>query len=105
VDVHESDKAYTIEAELPGMDDDDIHLELNNDLLTLKGEKKEERKEDRKDYHLTERPFGSFQRSFRLPEGVDRDAIAADFKKGVLTVTLPKSKTAQAASRKIPVKG
>ena len=73
-------------------------------MLTIKGEKKEEKEEKQKDYYLSERRYGSFQRSFALPEGVDTDKIEANFAKGVLTVKLPKTAEAQKAEKKITVK-
>ena len=102
VDVGETDKAFEITAELPGMDEDDIEVTLTDAGLTIKGEKKSEREETEKDYHRLERSFGSFQRFFAVPEEVDAAKIDARFKKGVLTVTLPK--TAKAKARKIKVK-
>jgi HSP20 family protein len=104
VDVSETDKAYEITAELPGMDEKNIEVKLANDVLTIKGEKQDETEEKRKDYYMRERSFGSFQRSFQVPDGVDADKIEANFKKGVLTVTLPKSPAAQKAEKKIAVK-
>jgi len=106
VDVVEKEKAYEITAELPGMDEKNIELTVADDMLTIKGEKKEEREEKKKNFFLSERQYGSFERSFRLPEGVEADKIEASFKKGVLTVTLPKTPEAQkkAKERAIPVK-
>ncbi|WP_297300351.1 Hsp20/alpha crystallin family protein [uncultured Methylovirgula sp.] len=104
VDIVENDKAFEVTAELPGMDEKSIDVQVANGGLTIKGEKHEETEEKRKDYFLRERRFGSFERSFRLPEGVDKDKIEAVFKKGVLTVTLPKSAEAQKAAKKIEVK-
>ena len=104
VDVVESEKAYEITAELPGLDEKDIEVKLANGGLTIKGEKSEEKEEKKKDYYLHERRFGSFERSFRVPEGVDADKIEATFQKGVLTVTLPKTPEAQKAEKKIAVK-
>ena len=72
--------------------------------MTIKGEKQEEKEEKKKDYYLHERHFGSFERSFEMPEGVDADKIEANFKKGVLTVTLPKKPEAQKPAKKIEVK-
>ena len=86
IDVKESDKAITLTAELPGMTDKDIDLTLRNGRLTLKGEKKVEKTEDKDDVHLTERRFGSFQRTFRIPDTVDEEAVSASFDKGVLKV-------------------
>ncbi|MCL6470620.1 MAG: Hsp20/alpha crystallin family protein [Ralstonia sp.] len=105
VDVVETDKAYEIKADLPGMEEKDVEVKLVNSGLTIKGEKQEEKEEKQKDYYLHERHFGAFERSFRMPDGVDTDKIQASFKNGVLTVTLPKTDAAQAASKTIPVNG
>jgi HSP20 family protein len=104
VDIAEHDKAYEITAELPGMDEKDIDVKYADGVLTIKGEKKEEKEEKEKDYYLSERRFGSFQRAFRVPDGVDADQIEADFKNGVLTVALPKSAEAQKREKKIAIK-
>jgi len=104
VDVVESEKAYELTAELPGMDEKNIEVKVVNGSLTIKGEKQEEKEEKKKDYYLHERNFGSFERSFGLPEGVDADKIEANFKKGVLTVTLPKKPEALKPAKKIEVK-
>jgi HSP20 family protein len=104
VDIVESDKSYDVTAELPGMDEKNIEVKLTNGNLLIKGEKQEEKEEKKKDYYLHERHFGSFERRFRVPDGVDADKIEASFKKGVLTVTLPKTAEAQKAEKKIAVK-
>jgi HSP20 family protein len=104
VDIVESDKAYEVTAELPGMDEKNIEVKVAEGGLTIKGEKNEEKEEKRKGYHLSERRFGSFERYFRLPEGVDGDKIEASFEKGVLTVTLPKKPEAQKPEKKIEIK-
>ena len=104
VDVSETDKAYEITAELPGIDEKNVEVKLTNGVLTIKGEKQDEKEEKKKDYYRQERSFGSFQRSFQVPEGVDTDKIEASFKKGILSVTLPKSAEAQRAEKKITVK-
>jgi len=104
IDVTETDKAYAITAELPGMDEKNVEVKVADDILTIKGEKQEEKEEKTKDYHLSERSFGSFQRAFQVPSGVDTDKIDAKFSKGVLTVILPKSTEAQKAEKKITVK-
>jgi HSP20 family protein len=104
VDVAEKDNAYEVTAELPGMDEKNIDVKLVNGSLTIKGEKKEEKEEKKKDYYLSERHFGSFERSFALPEGVDIDKVEATFKKGVLTVKLPKKPEAIKPEKKIEVK-
>lgn len=105
VDIAERENAYEITAELPGMDEKDIDLTIADGALTIKGEKSEETEEKKKDYYVSERRYGSFQRSFALPEGVDPDKIEASFNKGVLTITLPKTPEAQKAKKKIEVKG
>ncbi len=104
VDIVEKDNAYEVTAELPGMDEKNIEVKLANGGLTIRGEKQEEKEEKRKDYHLHERHFGSFERYFTLPAGVDTDKIEASFKKGVLSVTLPKKPEAIKAEKKIDVK-
>ncbi len=104
VDVVESEKAYEISADLPGMDEKNIEVKVADGRLTIKGEKEEQKEEKKKDYYLQERHFGSFQRSFEVPETVDLDKIEASFKKGVLTVTLPKKPEAQKPAKKIEVK-
>ena len=78
--------------------------ERSDDVLTIKGEKKEEKEKKKKDYYFSERRYGSFQRSFRVPDGVDSSKIEAKFKNGVLTVTLPKSPETQKKQQKIEVK-
>jgi HSP20 family protein len=104
VDVVEKDKAYEITAELPGLDEKNIEVKVANGMLTLRGEKKEEKEERRKDYFVSERRFGSFERRFQIPPGVDAGKIEAAFKNGVLTVTLPKTAEAQATEKTIAVK-
>ncbi len=104
VDVAETEKAYEITAELPGMDEKNVEVKFADGVLTVKGEKREEKEEKKKDYYLSERSFGSFQRAFQVPDGVDADKIEASFKNGVLTVTMPKSVEAQKSAKKITVK-
>jgi len=104
MDLVERDKEFEITAELPGIDEKNVEIKLSNQVLTIKGEKHEEKEEKEKDYYLSERRYGSFQRSFQVPEGVDADKIEANFAKGVLTVKLPKTAEAQKAEKKIAVK-
>lgn len=104
IDVTESESAYKITAELPGISEKDVEVSLTGDVLVLKGEKRQEREEKEKNRYLSERAYGAFQRNLSVPDGVDRDAITAEFAKGVLTVTLPKSKEAQKQQKKIEVK-
>jgi HSP20 family protein len=104
VDLIDKDKSFQITAELPGMTENDVEVRLANGVLTIQGEKKEEKEEKKKDYYLSERRYGSFQRSFQVPESVDVDKIDATFKSGVLAVTLPKKADAVAKpAKKIPV--
>lgn len=102
VDITEDAASFKVSAELPGMTGKDIQVSVSGDTLTIKGEKRQERDEKDKGYHLTERTYGEFQRSFILPDGVDGEKIAAEFANGVLTLTLPK--THKAAPKKIEVK-
>ena len=106
IDMSEDEKAYKISAELPGIDAKDIDVSLSGDMLVLRGEKRQEReeKDKNKNYHFSERTYGSFQRAFDLPTTVDRNKIAADFSKGVLTITLPKTAEARKPQKKIAIK-
>lgn len=104
VDIFEKDNAYEVTADVPGFDDKSIEVHVLNGSLWIKGERKSEREEKQKGYYLSEREFGSFRRCFRLPDGIDTDKIAASLKKGVLTVTLPKTAEAEKAAKKIEVK-
>ncbi len=104
VDVAENDKAYKITAELPGLEPKEVELSVSGDTLVLRGEKREEKEQKDKNTYRSERSYGSFQRSFALPQGIDRDKIAADLAKGVLTITLPKTADAQKPAQKIEVK-
>lgn len=104
VEVSETEDSYEITAEVPGMAEDDIDIDLSSDILTIKGEKKAESGDTGKNYHVSERTYGQFKRSFRLPDTVDRDRIDATFDRGVLKVHLPKRTEAQAQTRKINVK-
>jgi HSP20 family protein len=104
MDIVEKDNAYEVTAELPGMEEKDIEVKLANGDLSIKGEKREEKEEKKKDYYLHERHFGSFERCFRVPETVDTAKIEATFKQGVLRLTLPKKPEAQKAAKKIEVK-
>ncbi len=104
VDVKETDKTIEVEAELPGVDEKDIQVTLEDDVLTIKGEKKLEKEESKKGYYMSERSYGSFFRSITLPAGIEADKINATFAKGVLKISLPKPTTAQAKTKKIEVK-
>ena len=104
VDIVDKDNAYEVTADVPGFDEKNIEVKVVNGSLSIKGERKSEKEEKKKDYYLSEREFGSFERTFAVPEGVDRDKITASLKKGVLTVTLPKKPEAQQPAKKIEVK-
>ena len=104
VDITENDSCYKVSAELPGMSEKEIEVVVSGDTLTLKGEKRQEKEQKEKSFYLSERSYGSFQRSFYVPEGVDHDKISADFSKGVLTITMPKSAKAVEQQKKIEVK-
>lgn len=103
VDLAETATGWELTAELPGIDEKDVSVTVANGMLTIRGAKEETREEKEKTYHLSERRYGTFQRSFRLPEGVDADRIEARFAKGVLSVALPKGAQAEAA-KTIPVR-
>lgn len=100
----ECDGEYRVTAELPGMTPGDIEIRLSDGTLVLRGEKSEEKKDEKEDYLLRERRYGAFQRSLPLPSGIDADKVSARFANGVLTVTLPKSAEARQKERKIEVK-
>lgn len=105
-DVTESDDEIQVTAELPGVTEEDIDVALTDDLLTIKAEKKSEKEEKDKDKerHVVERSYGMFQRSLRLPYAVDAENIKAEYKNGVLKVSLPKPPETQAKARKIEVR-
>jgi len=103
IDIAEKDKAFEVTAELPGLDAKDIDLQLSDGVLTIKGEKTEEKEERSKDRYVSERRYGSFRRSLQVPASVDADKIEASYKSGVLTVTLPKSAEAQKTQKTIPI--
>jgi HSP20 family protein len=104
VDVAEDDNKYLITAELPGLTEKDVDVSIDGANLVIRGEKHDETKTGGKNYHLVERAYGAFERSFFLPDNVDRTQIKAEVAKGVLTVTLPKTAAAQETAKKIEVK-
>lgn len=105
VDIAEKEKSFEITAELPGMDQKDIEIKLSDGSLIIKGEKREDKEENRKGYHLSERHYGSFERVFNLPKGVDADKIEAKFSNGVLSISLPKKPEAIKPEKIVPIKG
>ena len=103
VDVSESDGTLVVKAELPGMSKEDVEIDLSQNVLTLRGEKKQEAERTEGEMHVWERSYGSFQRAFTLPCRVQEDKVTAEVKNGVLTITLPKAQ--EARGRKIEVAG
>ncbi|MBN2124412.1 MAG: Hsp20/alpha crystallin family protein [Deltaproteobacteria bacterium] len=101
VDVVDQEDRILIKAELPGVDKKDIHVELKNNVLTLEGERREEKETKEERYYRKERFFGSFRRSFAVPEGLDPEAVKAEYKDGVLSVEIPKPE--EKKTRKIAV--
>ncbi|MBN2704952.1 MAG: Hsp20/alpha crystallin family protein [Deltaproteobacteria bacterium] len=104
VDIFEDDQAITIKAELPEVDEKDIQIDLNDNMLSIKGERKLEKEEKKESYHRVERYYGLFQRTFELPTSVDRENIAASYNKGVLKVVLPKKEESQPKKVQIEIK-
>ena len=94
-DVKENKHAYVLRADLPGVKEEDIDLSLNGNLLTVSGKRDDERREEGEQYYSVERSYGTFSRTFSLPDGIDAGAISADLKSGVLTVQIPKRPEAQ----------
>jgi HSP20 family protein len=103
VDVAESQDQFIVRAELPGLKPEDIDIELQNNVLTLKGERKLERKDEQENYHFVERSYGSFFRSFTLPRNVNAGGVQASFEHGVLTISIPKAE--EAKPRKVAING
>ena len=103
VDIMEDEKEFLIKAELPDMKKEDVRLTVENDVLTISGERKFEKEEKGTKYHRIERAYGSFVRSFSLPEDADGSKVTADFKDGMLQVHLPKSEKAKPKAIEIKV--
>ena len=95
VDIYEDENEIVVKCELPDMNEKDIEVKIENNVLTIKGEKKLERVEKKENYHLIESSYGSFSRSFTLPSNVDADKATAKYEKGVLKITLPKKEEAK----------
>ena len=104
VDVSETEDSILVRAEIPGLEAKDLDLSILGDRLTIKGEKTKEQEEKGEHFHCTERCYGCFQRSFRLPTSVQPDKVEATFEKGILTITLPKTDEAKSKAIKIEVK-
>lgn len=103
VDISEADQEYVITAELPGVKKEDVKITLEDGVLTLRGERKQEKEEKGIRYHRVERAYGSFVRSFTLPDVIDEANVAAEFKDGVLTIRLAKSEKAKPKSIEVKV--
>jgi len=101
VDIFEDEAAIQVKADLAGVKKEDVHIEVENSVLTLRGERKLEHEEKKKGYHRVERAYGAFSRSFALPDTVDTDKIDAAFRDGVLNVTIPKRPAAQKKQIKV----
>lgn len=104
MDVSETDDMLKASIEVPGMDEKDVSLTIDGNILTVKGERKEERKEEKENYSLNERHYGAIERSFRLPDTADQDKIEAVLKKGILSLTVPKTATPEKTTRKVEIK-
>lgn len=104
LDISAADHEYTVSVELPGIDENDVQLELSDDTLLIRGEKKHEKEEKERDYYRIERSYGSFRRVLSLPEDANQDGISAAFKKGILTITIPRKPVATAKIKQIEVK-
>lgn len=104
VDIRENKDAYLVEADVPGMDKNDIHISVADNVLTIKGERKREEKKEGDGYTRYERQYGSFERSFDLPGGIDESKVTAEFKDGVLCVTIPKPEETKKKQIEVKVK-
>ena len=103
VDITETDTAYLIKGEIPGVNKEDVKVNIEEGMLIMSGERKQEKEEKGKKFHRIERSYGSFMRSFRLPDNVDESAVKAEFKDGMLNVTLPKSAQTKAKAVNVSV--
>jgi HSP20 family protein len=103
VDISETDNQFAVRAEIPGVTEKDVNVSITDNVLTLKGEKKRETEEKRKNYHRVERSYGSFQRSFTLPKNLQTEKTTATFKNGILTVSIPKSEAVKPKEVQISV--
>lgn len=101
VDIYETEDSIVVKAELPGVDKNDVKIEVKDGVLTLKGEKKVEKEVKEENFHRIERAYGSFQRSFTLPQNVDKDKIKATFKNGVLEIVIAKKEESKPKEIKI----
>jgi HSP20 family protein len=112
MDLVETDDHFVLKADLPGLSEEDVHVDVDNDVLTVSGERKSEHEDKRDGFARVERSYGSFRRSLTLPEGVDADAVTASFDRGVLEISIPKPEqrkprrvAIQVGSASAPVEG
>lgn len=106
LDIEETERTYRITLEIPGVEKDDVEILVDGDLLTIRGEKRQEKRSDEGDFHRIERSYGAFRRELNLPDDADPDSIEASFRNGVLTITIGKREQEQAArGRLISIKG
>ena len=104
IDIKDNDKEVIVEAEVPGMDDKDIEISLSNNVLTIRGEKRQDKEEKRDQYYFAERAYGAFHRDIPLHCEIEQDNVQANYKKGVLIIKLPKTPAAQQKIKSIPIK-
>jgi HSP20 family protein len=103
VDIQEQKDKYIVHAEMPGMNKDEIEVEYRDGFLTIRGEKRFENEEKKKDFHRIERSYGSFHRTFEIPEAINEDGVKAEYKNGVLNLTLPMKNPDQRKTKKIEI--
>ena len=105
VDVAVSEKEYSIAVEVPGVDEKDVKVEIANNTMTIRGEKKQEKEEKEKNFYCMERSYGSFQRVLSLPEDADDEKVKAEFKKGILNIRVPRKELPKSDVKKVEIKG
>lgn len=101
VDIYETNDDIVVECELPGMHKDDIHVDVEGDRLSIRGERNEEKETEGRSYYRSERHYASFDRSFTLPAGIEADQVEAEYRDGILSIVLPKTETAKAKHVKV----
>lgn len=103
VDISETDKAYLIKGEIPGVKKEDVKVTIEDGMITMRGERRQEKEDKGEKFHRIERCYGSFMRSFRIPDDADESAVKAEFKDGMISVTIPKSEKAKSKPKEIEV--
>jgi len=104
VDISETDTAYLVKGEIPGVKKEDVKVTIEDGMITMRGERKQENEEKNQKFHRIERSYGSFMRSFRIPDDADESSVKAEFKDGMISVTLPKSEKAKSKTKEIEIK-